>query len=401
MSNSPRIDILFVGGGSGGHVTPLFSVAEEVVKKDASLQIGYVGQKGDAFNEIAKTNSLFRDYFQISAGKFRRYHGESFWAHLRDVKTIWLNVRDLFRIARGFVDSVILLRRLKPMFLFMKGGFVCVPLGFAARLLKIPYVTHDSDAVPGLANRLIAKGATIHATGMPAELYPYPKEKTVYTGVPVQSRFQPVDEALKHQIKRKLQVSDKKVVFVTGGGLGSQKLNMAIVSMSRQLLEGHPDSVIFHISGEKLFQETVDAYKTALSKETSEARVVVLPYTHELADYSAAADIVICRAGATTLAEFAIQGKACIVVPNPVLTGGQQTKNAAVFSKAGAILEVAEVNLEEKLLAATDRLLADVAARKQLETNLRGFAKPHASSELADIIVAHCDALRQPAAKTP
>ena len=163
--------IVVTGGGSGGHITPILAVADEIKKAHPDSKIIYIGQKGDTFADIVAENMLIDEVRSVSAGKFRRYNGEGL-KQLLDFKTIWLNVRDAFRVIKGFWECNKLLSTIKPDVVFCKGGFVGVPVGLAAARLKIPYLTHDSDAIPGLANRIISRWAAKHAVALDPELYP-------------------------------------------------------------------------------------------------------------------------------------------------------------------------------------------------------------------------------------
>src|SRR5579862_7870303 len=181
--------ILLSGGGSGGHITPLLAVAAELKKLQPDIHIIYVGQRGDKLADIPAHDHNIDEVHTVRAGKFRRYHGEGI-KQVLDVQTVLKNVRDAGRVVRGLDESRRLLKRLKPDLVFIKGGFVGVPVGLAAAQLHIPFITHDSDAVPGLANRIIARWATAHAVALPKELYNYPADKTFTVGVPISSDFE-------------------------------------------------------------------------------------------------------------------------------------------------------------------------------------------------------------------
>jgi UDP-N-acetylglucosamine--N-acetylmuramyl-(pentapeptide) pyrophosphoryl-undecaprenol N-acetylglucosamine transferase len=131
------------GGGSGGHITPLLSLAHALKKASPGCRVAYIGHKGDQFDSLAERYHDFDDIGFVNGGKFRRYHGESFFSQLFDVKTLALNIRDFFRVITSIFKSVKILRKLKPDVVFSKGSFVAVPVGIAAKLLRIPIVTHE------------------------------------------------------------------------------------------------------------------------------------------------------------------------------------------------------------------------------------------------------------------
>lgn len=377
------------GGGSGGHITPILAVAHELKRLHPDAHIIYIGQRGDVFGEIVADSELIDETYSVSAGKFRRYHREGL-KQLLDVRTLALNVRDGFRVLAGLWQSYRLLSDLRPNVIFCKGGFVGVPVGLAAAYLHIPYLTHDSDAIPGLANRIISRWAVKHAVALDPSLYPYPTAKTINVGVPVASQYQQVDYAEQTRLRREIGLMDyDEVVLVTGGGLGAARLNHAAVKITPELLRRFPHLAIVHTTGKQ--HETVvnEAYDACL-QPAERRRVHVLGYTTELYKYSGAADVVVARGGATNLAELASQAKACVIVPNPLLTGGHQLKNAVAYEQEGAIVSIDESKLQdnhELLLTAVERLLDSPKLRMQLSKQLHTFARDGSAKTLADLLV--------------
>jgi len=382
-SNSKKTYVL-VGGGSGGHLTPLVAVAEALKSLDDSASICHIGQRGENLSEVTQHKAIDESY-EIRAGKFRRYHGESWLKQLLDVKTNLLNVRDVFRFIRGTFESYFLLKRLNPNAVFLKGGFVSVPVGYAARLLSIPYVTHDSDAIPGLANRMTAKHAVYNLTALPTKLYPYAEEKSRQVGIPTQKEFVKVTETLQAEARMTLEVPlDADILLSVGGGLGAQKINDAIVAGSRDLLKAHPKLIIIHLTGKSLYNETLAKYQNLLTEELM-SRLIVIDFSTTLYQLSAAADIIITRAGATNIAEFAMQQKACIVVPAPHLTGGQQLHNAEVLQQTNAALIVQEDELD-KLSTKITFLLDSKEERQKIAKSLNDLAVVDADKSIATLL---------------
>ncbi len=378
--------IILVGGGSGGHLTPLLSVAEAIKRRDRTVRIIFIGQKGENLHEVM-AKDVIDETVLISAGKFRRYHGESFLQHILDVKTILLNFRDFFRFLHGLWDSWKILRKYKPTVIFLKGGFVSVPVGYVARFQHIPYVTHDSDAIPGLANRLTAAHARFNLTALPAALYPYDAAKSRQVGIPIQSAYRQLSESDVLDAKKQLGFSEEDTVILSvGGGLGAQKINHALARSAANLLKDSR-SVIIHVTGKKLFEETKALYTQELN-ESQLRRVKLIDFTTELYRYSAAADVVITRAGATNIAEFGVQQKLCIVVPNPVLTGGQQLHNAKILSDAGAAVVVDEDSLDQLYTVIKETLSLPLAKRQQYASALGTLSTQDAADKISDILLA-------------
>lgn len=324
----------------------------------------------------------------MSAGKFRRYHGAG-WRQLLDVPTMLKNIRDVFKVIIGTWQSYWLLGKLKPDVIFIKGGFVGVPVGISAHWRRIPYVTHDSDAIPGLANRLIAKHASLHAVGMPKELYNYPQDKTVYVGVPISANNQLVGEKEQSGAKQLLSLTpDAPLLLVTGGGLGAERINNAVLEILSDLLREIPSLHVAITTG----RGKDGSFITALAKLLTPAQlpqVIVKDYVTDLHVYIAAADVVVGRAGATNLAELAAQGKASIIIPNPQLTGGHQLKNAEVLAAKQAIVLIKESDMTESetFKQAIIQLLSNKQQRQTLGATFHTFATHNAARELAALLL--------------
>jgi UDP-N-acetylglucosamine--N-acetylmuramyl-(pentapeptide) pyrophosphoryl-undecaprenol N-acetylglucosamine transferase len=382
--------VVVTGGGSGGHITPILAVAHELKKQEPKTKVIYIGQRGDKLGDIPTEHKSIDRNYTVRAGKFRRYHGEGFWRHVFDVKTLALNIRDAFRTIIGVWQSFWLLKELRPDVIFVKGGFVGVPVGLAAAVLRIPFVTHDSDALPGLANRIIGRWARVHAVALPKEVYTYPADKTATVGVPISHQYHPLTTEERRTYRKQLGLQGfEQIVFVTGGGLGAKRLNDAVLTCAPELLDRYPHLGLVHIAGRDHETELRQHYKQALSPRDQE-RVVVKGFITNMHQYSGVADVVITRAGASAIAELAVQAKPCIVVPNPVLAGGHQLKNAKVLADRKAIRVVNEEILKEDhraLMPALVELLDHPDKAQALAKKLATIAQPDAAKRLAVLLL--------------
>ncbi len=382
--------IVLTGAGSGGHITPVLAVAAEIKRLQPDTHLAYIGQRGDKLGDIPAGNPAIDEVFTVRAGKFRRYHGEG-WKQLLDVATWFKNVRDAGYVLVGLYQSWQILRQLRPKVIFIKGGFVGVPVGLAAAWLRIPYITHDSDALPGLANRIISRWASKHAVALPPEVYnKYPSGKTVMTGIPLQADFKPVTTKLKQTYRAKLELPAKaKVMFIIGGGLGAQRVNQAVAGAVPHLLREFTDLYVVHVAG-RANETALEALYADRLSSAEQGRLQVHGFITDVYRYSGAADVIVTRAGATNLAEFALQGKACIVVPNPVLTGGHQLANAHYLEQQQAAVVIDETELTadpNRLAHQVSGLLHNPDRRHRLSVRLAKFAKPQATTELARLIL--------------
>ncbi|HUD05577.1 MAG TPA: UDP-N-acetylglucosamine--N-acetylmuramyl-(pentapeptide) pyrophosphoryl-undecaprenol N-acetylglucosamine transferase [Candidatus Saccharimonadales bacterium] len=382
--------VVLTGGGSGGHITPLLAVAHEIRKLDPSAKIFYVGQRGDALLDIPAKDSNIDSVYSVRSGKFRRYHGVNVLKQLFDIPTDLKNLRDFIWVIVGVIQSWFLLRKIRPNIILTSGGFVGVPVGIAASSLKIPYITHDLDGVPGLANRLISRRAAAHAVALPKENYNYPAANTYTVGVPVSAKFTTVGKSEQKKFKEELGVSKfNKMLFITGGGLGAKNLNAQFISIIHKLLDRYNDLVIIHGAGRANEDHVRKQYNATISDDETN-RVIVKGFIEDLYRYSGAADVVVSRAGATAIAEFAIQGRACVIIPNPLLTNGHQIKNAEALRKMSAAIILSENEIskdENKLLDTICQLLESPESREQISDAISKISHPNSAHDLAKILI--------------
>jgi UDP-N-acetylglucosamine--N-acetylmuramyl-(pentapeptide) pyrophosphoryl-undecaprenol N-acetylglucosamine transferase len=308
MSDEPAI--AFTGGGTAGHVFPGIAVAQELGRR-----VIWIGSSDGVEKSLVTAAGI--EFRPIPAGKLRRYFS------LR-------NLSDLAKIAAGFFASVRILKKERPALLFSKGGFVSVPPVVAARLVGIPSFTHESDFDPGLATRinlrfcekvLVSFAETVQY--LPARY----RAKAVVTGNPVRASIYRAEAS-----RGRAHVGcapSAPLLFVMGGSLGSSFINALIQSSLPRLLKRF---FVVHQAGEK-------GYVASLRRS-----YFTTPFFgEELPDVMAAADLVISRAGANTLAELAALGKPSLLIPLPETSSrGDQLRNAELFRARGASLVMAE-----------------------------------------------------------
>lgn len=380
--------VVVTGGGTAGHVTPLLAVTSELKSRHPEAEIRYVGMYGDGFAKIATQHNAIDGSWSILAGKFRRYHGVSKWVYIKDLRIMLRNLRDFLYFIAGFLQCLWLLIWWRPNVVFVKGGFVGLPVGLAAVMLHIPVVTHDSDAVPGLTNRILSRYAQYMAVAMPPEYYDYNKSKMRYTGLPIREEFTKVTADMIDLYRHDLSIPvDAFVTVVVGGSLGAIRLNNAVMACSSDYLGADINRWLIHLTGGYQYDE-VRAYYDTLDTENKN-RVLVWPFRDDIYKITGLADIIISRAG-SSIHELSIQQKTVILVPNPVLTGGHQTINANILAKRGATIVVTERDLadsnDQRLLEAINELAFDEVLRNKLAMNLNGLAIEHADVKIVEVL---------------
>lgn len=319
---------------------------------------------------------------RIVAGKLRRYNHLTLWQQLTWPSLMLKNIRDGFLVVAGIVQSFFKLIIWRPDVIFTKGGFVCLPVGLAAHLLRIPLVIHDSDAHPGLTNRVLSRWATTIATGAPLEYYHYDTSRSHYVGIPVDSAFRPLNDIEQRDAKIKWGIDpNRPLLVVTGGGLGAQRVNDLIVKTLARLEK--TISVVL-VSGAGQYDE--------LKEEVphNHEQFQLHPFVTGMSSLLGAADIVVSRAGATTLLELAALEKPTILIPNAKLTGGHQLKNAAVYAEKNAVVVLNEDSVEQQpqlLVDTVNDLLDNAKTTAAMAARFHEFSRPDAAKDMAQLIL--------------
>lgn len=377
--------ILAVGGGSGGHVTPVVAVLKVLRSKHPDAELRFWCDRGFA-KQARSTLDAFDTTIPMQtvvAGKLRRYHHLTLWQQLTWPSLMAKNIRDLFLVGVGVIQSIIKLLLWRPDVVFTKGGFVCLPVGFAAHLLRIPLVIHDSDAHPGLTNRILARWASAIATGAPLEHYPYDRTISTYVGIPINEAFVPSTHPQQLAAKAEWGIDTARpLIVVTGGGLGATRINDTVVGSLKELQD--LGSVVL-VSGTGQYDEL--AAQVPKNNEHFQLHAFVT----KMPSLMRAADVVVTRAGATTILELAALAKPTILIPNGKLTGGHQLKNAAVYEKENAALIVDEDAMLQKpeiLIRAIASLISNPSKSALMAQRFHAFSRPNAAIDMADIILA-------------
>lgn len=320
----------------------------------------------------------------ITAGKFRRYANFRLVDYLTTPSVMFRNIADGFRVVAGTVQSLWVVARFRPDVVFAKGGFVCLPVGWAARVLRVPVVIHDSDTRPGLTNKFLAPFAKAIATGYPLDNYPYDPAKSTYTGVPIRAGFEPLDSEQQAELKQMLGFEAGTALVVSvGGGLGSAIMNSALIGAVDSLRAAGARAVL--VAGKSHYQ-SAQSDLASVQGGNEVIDIVSFAEPDDVRRLLAAADVVVTRASATFLQELAGLQKAIVAVPARQL--GDQQKNAELYRSAEAAVTLTDDDLEAGVLGNTlSELLADSNQRERMAQNIGSFAKPEAARTVAELIV--------------
>ena len=400
--------VLVVGGGSGGHITPAVAVVREILKLKPRTRVEFWTDRKYYANVVKITTEIGvswgeeerlsgkRQYIRVRkvlSGKFRRYSGWKFIDYVehpivafRDL--VILNIVGFFGFISGVIQSFFRLVRKKtrPDVVFLKGGFVGLPVGIVCKMLRIPYVVHESDAVFGLANRLLVKRARVVAVGVDED---FKDERFKYVGVPVAEEFKKVSPSRQAVLKKSFGFDpEKPLVVITGGSQGAQHINISIREILPEMLKF---TSVGLVAGRTRYEEMIDLKKYEIyEKAKLKSNFRMWAFNSAMHELLGAADVVISRAGATTIAEMAALSKAVILVPYAALPGGHQVKNAERLEKIGAAEVIADeemVEKPEKLLELVRKLARSPKVREDLANKLHETAASNAAEKLANILI--------------
>ena len=364
-SRGIAVRVVIAGGGTGGHVYPGLAIAEALVSIRPQAEVLFVGGGGLERRVVPQAGWPFR---RVAARAWpRRLTWSLPWAMLLTVA--------------GTAQAALLLQRWRPQVVVATGGYAAAPIGAAAAVLKIPLVVQEQNLYPGAANRILARWARVISVSHERATAHF-GGKVVVTGVPVRAGVLQGDRARGRQ---RFGLGDRRLtVLVLGGSQGARSLNAHVIEMAERL-DGQAEVQILHQTGNE-HEEWVRARLRSLG---GSLRYVAVPFIEEMADAYACADLVVCRAGAGTLAEVTANGLPVIAVPYPYAAEGHQEANARLLESAGAAVVVLDRESNGVRLAqAVDALRADPSRLRAMAMASARLGRPQAAREVAALVVA-------------
>jgi UDP-N-acetylglucosamine--N-acetylmuramyl-(pentapeptide) pyrophosphoryl-undecaprenol N-acetylglucosamine transferase len=354
------LSILIAGGGTGGHLYPGIAVARELLRRVPDAQITFVGTAHGIESRVVPREGFTLDLIRSSGLK-----GKSPASVVQGLSLLPLSAVDAWRV----------ISRRTPSVAIGVGGYSSGPVVMLAALRRVPTLLMEQNAAPGLTNRLLASvvdGAAVTYE----ESLPFFSGKAFVSGNPVRPEF--FEEA--HDDEQSPPGAAGVLVF--GGSQGAHAINVAMVEAAARLAAVQPGLAITHQTGERDLEMVRDGYRRA----GLEARVE--PFLFAMDREMKRADIVVCRAGATTLAEVAAAGLAAILVPFPTATDDHQRKNALAFVKQGAALMIDQQELTgDRLASEILGLAADPTRRAHMAIQARRLARPEAARVIVDRVI--------------
>ncbi len=359
--------VLIAAGGTGGHIYPGIAVAQEMLRRDIESVVRFVGTARGLESKLVSQAGFELSFIDISG--------------LKNVSAI-ARVRGLARLPRGLHSARQVITEVKPNVVIGAGGYVSGPVLLTAALLRVPTLVMESNALPGWTNRVLARFVDRAAVSFDESL-PYFRGKAVVTGNPVRREF--------FELPVRQRAGTTLSLLVFGGSQGARAINEAMVGALTDLVSLKVRLKIVHQTGLADLERVQSGYAAA-GWENAEVRA----YIEDMVKAFAAADLVICRAGATTTAELIAAGKAAIMVPFPLAADDHQRKNAEALEQAGAAKMILQQELTPKKLAAEIKsLLAEPETLSRMETAGRHLSRCDAAAAVVNLVEELAEASRK------
>ena len=365
--------VVFAAGGTGGHINPALAAAGELRSRYPDAQILFIGTKDKMESKLVPKAGF--DFKTISISGFQRK---------LTIKNIGRNIATLRRLAGSGAAVKKILKEFEPDVVVGFGGYVSGPVVRTAAKMGIKTAIHEQNAFPGVTNKLLAKKADIVMLSVPkAQEYLECKNEPIVTGLPVRGEILNADRDF---ARAELGLDDKPLIFSFGGSLGAKTINNSMVNLIAAL---HDKGVCNFIHGYGQYGSWVpDALKEKGVDIEKEKNVDVREYVYNMDKCLAAADIIVCRSGASTLSEIEAVGRASVLIPSPNVAENHQYHNAMTLVNAGAARVIEEKDLtDEKLLSVAEELLYDKAKRDEMGRNAKALAIPDSQEKICDAII--------------
>ncbi|WP_238785338.1 undecaprenyldiphospho-muramoylpentapeptide beta-N-acetylglucosaminyltransferase [Blattabacterium cuenoti] len=359
---SPRI--IIGSGGTGGHIYPGIAIADELKKKVPKIDILFIGSKNHMeIKEIPKFGYPIEG-FSISGGRNKIFSMYGF--------SLLIELIYSFFLAKNII------KKFRPDLVIGTGGFVSFPTLYAAKINKIPILIQEQNSYPGLTNRIFSRYAKKICVAYEQAKNYFPKEKTILTGNPIRSEILQLPSKKEACIHLGLKIK-KPIILSMGGSQGSNRINNAWIKGLDKLIKFNIQ-LIWQVG-------KLDIHRIKKNKTSRHSNFILMEYIENIQICYAAADIIVSRAGALTIAETCIIGKPYILIPFPWSSDDHQNKNAKILYDHEAALIIKDEEVENKLVDSTIQLIHDTIMKEKMSKNIFQLGKPKATNDIVNEIL--------------
>lgn len=364
--------IIISGGGTGGHIFPALSIADAIKSIQPNADILFVGAENRM--EMQRVPEAGYKIVGLPIAGFNR-------------KQLWKNIKVLWLILKSQRKARKVIKDFKPQVVVGVGGYASGPTLKTAAQMNIPTIIQEQNSYAGVTNKLLAKNAKMICVAYEGMERFFPHEKLKLTGNPVRSNL--VAKAANREEAMKSMGLDpaKKCILIVGGSLGARSMNESVLS-NIELIKSNNDIQFIWQTGKFYFEEM----KQRVQDAGKPANLIVTDFVTNMADALAAANLVVSRAGAGSISEFALLGKAVILVPSPNVSEDHQTKNAMALVEKDAAIHVSDAEAKEELIKTAVATVNNAEKLETLSSNIKKMAKPNAAQDIAKQVLIFADA---------
>jgi len=364
--------IIVSGGGTGGHIFPALSIADAIKRKHPTAKILFVGANNR--REMQRVPDAGYEIVGLPIAGFDRKN------LLKNIKVLWLILKSQ-RMAKKIIKDF------APQVAVGVGGYASGPTLKMAASMNIPTLIQEQNSYAGVTNKILAKKAKVICVAYDGMERFFPHEKIKLTGNPVRKSLIDMRSNRSEALKRMGLEEGKKCVLIVGGSLGARSINESIMAQI-ELIRANSDIQFVWQTGKLYFEEM----KQRVAAAGKPDNLTVTDFVSNMADALSAANLVVSRAGAGSISEFALLGKAVILVPSPNVSEDHQTKNAMALVEKDAAIYVADAKAKEELVAKAIETVNDDIKIASLEENIEKMGRPNAAEEIAEEVMMLADA---------
>ncbi|EIT84995.1 undecaprenyldiphospho-muramoylpentapeptide beta-N- acetylglucosaminyltransferase [Fictibacillus macauensis ZFHKF-1] len=356
--------VVLSGGGTGGHIYPALSIAKEIKKVDPNAEILYIGTEKGLESDLVPREGI----------PFKSIHITGFKRSLS-----LDNIKTLMRFLKGVAQCKKMIKEFQPDVVIGTGGYVCGPVVYAASRLGIPSIIHEQNSVPGLTNKFLSRYVKKIALSFQESASFFPSDKVVLTGNPRASEVLGKSGAKGRESLGLDPV--KKTVLIVGGSRGARPINEAFLQVLQEA--GRKEYQFVYVTGDVHYENV----QQAVQASGSPSNVTIVPFVHNMPEVLAGVDLVVARAGATSIAELTALGIPSILIPSPYVTNNHQEKNARALEAPGAAAVILENEMSgEKLLQEVDRILTNQEHWLAMHRAAKKLGMPEAAATIVRLI---------------
>ena len=359
--------IIISGGGTGGHIFPALSIADAIRSKQPDAKILFVGASNRM--EMQRVPEAGYDIVGLPVAGFDRKH-------------LWKNIKVLWQLLKSQRMARKVIKDFAPQVAVGVGGYASGPTLKMAASMNIPTLIQEQNSYAGVTNKLLAKKAKMICVAYDGMERFFPHEKIKLTGNPVRKALLDMRTNRAVAMKEMGLDTDKRCVLIVGGRLGARSINESIIG-NLNIIKANPDIQFVWQTGKLYYEEMV----ARANREGKPENLIITDFVSNMANALSAANLVVSRAGAGSISEFALLGKAVILVPSPNVSEDHQTKNAMALVDKDAAIYVADAKAGEELLSTAVATVTNDERINTLESNIVKLAKPNAAQEIAEEVL--------------